>query len=92
MRPNDLWYAALAYPTVQLYGNSVLSSLNARALLHGTGNTAFSHSYMLSSRVAHSGSFGMSAPCSADCSVPVASVSCSASARKTTPDYGSARS
>jgi hypothetical protein len=63
--PNDLWYIALLYPTVQLYGNSVLGSLNARAALRIAGN-APSDTYALSTWIAHNGARGLGEPRSAD--------------------------
>jgi hypothetical protein len=74
--PHALWYVVLAYPTVMLYGNSVLGSLNARVVLRsGTGNAPSSESYALSSRIAHRGTRGLGGPRLANHSDPVALVS-----------------
>jgi hypothetical protein len=76
--PSALWDASLAYPTVMLYGNSVLGSLNARALLrNGSNNVLSSDSYALSGRINHHGNLGFGTPRSADGSHPVGMVSCS---------------
>jgi hypothetical protein len=75
--PNDLWYVVLAYPTVMLYGNSVLGNLNTRAVLrNGSGSVPSSNSYALSSRITHGGGRGLGAPRSADRSDPIELVSC----------------
>jgi hypothetical protein len=74
--PGTLWDASLAYPTVMLYGNSVLGSLNARALLRkGPNNMLSSDSYALSGRINHTGAHGLGVPRLADRSNPVELVS-----------------
>jgi hypothetical protein len=73
--PHDLWYATMAYPIAQLYGNSVLGSLNARAALRAAGNARPSDSYMLSNRIAHNGAHGPVTPRSANPSTYVGLVS-----------------
>jgi hypothetical protein len=61
-----------------LYGNSVLGSLNARAMLRGVGGQGPSSSdnYALSDRIAHGGARGVT-PHSANHSASVGLVSCS---------------
>jgi hypothetical protein len=71
----ELWYIALLYPTVQLYGNSVLGSLNARAALRSASNAPSSDSYALSTRIAHNGAHSLDAPRFADNSGFLARVS-----------------
>jgi hypothetical protein len=66
--PHALWYTALAYPTVQLYGNSVLGNLNARVALRRADNAApVLGSYSFSTRGGARGT--ASKPRSADRSV-----------------------
>jgi hypothetical protein len=74
--PHALWYTALAYPAVQLYGNSVLGNLNARVALRRADNAApFLGSYSFPTRGGARGT--VSKPRSAD-----RSVSCSTFARR----------